>query len=72
MSWNWAVIIEYFPRLLEGVWVTLQLVFVSGVAGLALAVPLALMRASDKLWLRALPFAYIFFFAVRRCWCRSF
>lgn len=62
MSWNWAVIIEYFPRLLEGVWVTLQLVFVSGVAGLALAVPLALMRASDRFWLRVLPFAYIFFF----------
>lgn len=62
MSWNWGVIIEYFPRLLEGVWVTLQLVFVSGVAGLALAVPLALMRASDRFWLRVLPFAYIFFF----------
>ncbi|GGB78802.1 ABC transporter permease [Marinobacterium zhoushanense] len=62
MNWNWDVIIEHFPRLLDGVWVTLQLVFVSGIAGLLLAVPLALMRTSSRVWLRALPFAYIFFF----------
>ncbi|KEA65660.1 Amino acid ABC transporter, permease protein [Marinobacterium lacunae] len=62
MNWNWEIILEYFPRLIDGVWVTLQLVFISGIAGLLLAVPLALMRTSHRTWLRALPFAYIFFF----------
>lgn len=62
MNWNWEVILEHFPRLIDGVWVTLQLVFISGVAGLLLAVPLALMRTSSSTCLRALPFAYIFFF----------
>ncbi|MGB2131336.1 MAG: ABC transporter permease, partial [Marinobacterium sp.] len=39
-----------------------ELVFFSGLLGLLLAVPLALMRASHNPWLRALPFGYIFFF----------
>ena len=40
MNWNWEVIWEYFPRLLQGALTTLELVFISGVAGLLLAVPL--------------------------------
>ncbi len=62
MNWDWSVIIQYFPRLVDGIWVTLELVFLSGLLGLLLAVPLALMRASHNPWLRALPFGYIFFF----------
>lgn len=62
MNWNWSVILEYMPRLIDGVWVTLELVFLSGLLGLILAVPLALMRASHNRVLRMLPFAYIFFF----------
>ncbi|GAA0692359.1 ABC transporter permease [Marinobacterium maritimum] len=62
MNWDWSVIVEYFPRLVDGIWVTLELVFMSGLLGLLLAVPLALMRASHNPWLRALPFGYIFFF----------
>lgn len=62
MNWDWNVIIEYFPRLIDGAWLTLELVFFSGLLGLLLAVPLALMRASHNPWLRALPFGYIFFF----------
>ncbi|MBR9882719.1 MAG: ABC transporter permease [Oceanospirillales bacterium] len=62
MNWNWSVILEYLPRLIDGVWVTLELVFLSGLFGLILAVPLALMRASHNRWLRILPFGYIFFF----------
>jgi polar amino acid transport system permease protein len=59
---NFGVIIEYFPRLLEGAWVTVQLVVLSGVLGLAIAVPLAMLRVSDRLAVRALPWAYIYFF----------
>lgn len=62
MNWDWSVIIQYFPRLVDGIWVTLELVFLSGLLGLLLAVPIALMRASHNPWLRALPFGYIFFF----------
>ncbi len=62
MNWDWSVIVEYFPRLVDGIWVTLELVFLSGLLGLLLAVPIALMRASHNPWLRALPFGYIFFF----------
>ncbi|MBR9829065.1 MAG: ABC transporter permease [Oceanospirillales bacterium] len=62
MNWDWNVIIDYYPRLLDGVWVTLELVFLSGLLGLLLAVPVALMRASHNRWLRMLPFGYIFFF----------
>ncbi|MGB0466889.1 MAG: ABC transporter permease [Pontibacterium sp.] len=62
MTWEWGIIIQYLPRLLDGAWLTLELVLFSGIMGLTLAVPLALMRSSDNGWLRALPFAYIFFF----------
>lgn len=62
MSWDWAVIWEYFPRLLEGALMTLKLVALSGIAGLAIAVPLALMRASRRPLLYVPAYAYIFFF----------
>jgi len=62
MSWEWGVIWEYFPKLLDGAWLTLELVAISGILGLVIAVPMALMRASDKMAIKALPYAYIFFF----------
>lgn len=62
MGWEWEVIFKYFPRLLEGAWLTLELVVISGLIGIALSIPLALMRTSPNAWLRALPFAYIYFF----------
>lgn len=62
MTWEWDVIWKYFPRLLEGAWLTMELVLISGLIGIALAVPLALMRASSHTWVKALPFAYIYFF----------
>ena len=62
MNWEWEIIWQYLPKLMEGAWVTLELVFVSGLIGILLAVPLALMRASENTWLRALPVGYIFFF----------
>ncbi|WP_299178441.1 ABC transporter permease [uncultured Neptuniibacter sp.] len=62
MSWEWDVILEHYPRLLQGAWLTLELVLFSGFVGLMLAIPLALMRVSDRPWIQAIPFAYIFFF----------
>ncbi|MBN0985963.1 ABC transporter permease [Amphritea pacifica] len=62
MTWEWDVIWKYFPRLLEGAWLTMELVLISGLIGIALAIPLSLMRASTRPWVKALPFAYIYFF----------
>ncbi len=62
MNWSWSVIWEYLPRLIDGVWLTLELVAISAIAGLLIAVPMALMRASSNRWVSALPWAYIYFF----------
>ena len=59
---DFSVVVEYFPRLLEGAWVSLQLVFISIVLGGIFALPIALARISPIGWVRAVPFAYIFFF----------
>ncbi|MFI3048072.1 Amino acid ABC transporter permease [Pseudomonas coronafaciens pv. coronafaciens] len=59
---NWEVIIKWLPRLAQGATLTLELVAIAVIAGLVLAVPLGIARAS-RLWsVRALPYAYIFFF----------
>lgn len=62
MNWNWQVIWQNFPKLLEASILTLELVVLSCVVGLVFGVILALMRLSDRLWIKALPFLYIFFF----------
>ena len=59
---NWDVMWDSLPELAEGALLTIELVAISGVLGLALAVPLALARVARPLWLRAGPFAYIFVF----------
>ncbi|MBD5772373.1 ABC transporter permease [Marinomonas colpomeniae] len=59
---DFSVVVEYFPRLLEGAWVSFQLVILSVVLGGVFALPIALARISPIAWVRAIPFAYIFFF----------
>ena len=59
---NWDVIVQYLPRLLDGAVLTLQLVAISVLLGLILALPMGVARASQNLYVRALPYAYIFFF----------
>ncbi|WP_299439766.1 ABC transporter permease [uncultured Rhodospira sp.] len=59
---NVDVMIAALPKLLEGAWLTLQLLFISGFFGLLLAIPLGIARASRSIAVKALPFAYIFFF----------
>ena len=57
-----AVIVNNLPLYLEGLWVTIQLVFLALVAGLCLSIPLALMAASRNPLLSVPPKAYIYFF----------
>jgi len=59
---NWEVIIKYLPKLLDGAWLTLELVGIAVVAGLILAIPLGVARASQRWYIRAFPYGYIFFF----------
>jgi polar amino acid transport system permease protein len=51
-----------FPDLMKGTVLTLQLVGISMLVGFAIALPVALLRVSENPWIKALPYAYIFFF----------
>lgn len=59
---NWDVIIKYLPRLFDGALLTMELVAIAVVAGLILALPMGIARASRHWYVRALPYGYIFFF----------
>ncbi|WP_271409640.1 ABC transporter permease [Pseudomonas sp. Q1-7] len=59
---NWEVIFKYLPQLAEGAVLTLELVAIAVVAGLILAIPMGIARASRHWYVRALPYGYIFFF----------
>ncbi|WP_122558322.1 ABC transporter permease [Pseudomonas viridiflava] len=59
---NWEAIIKWLPRLAQGATLTLELVAIAVIAGLILAIPLGIARASRHWPVRTLPYAYIFFF----------
>ncbi|VXC15594.1 histidine/lysine/arginine/ornithine transporter subunit; membrane component of ABC superfamily [Pseudomonas sp. 8AS] len=59
---NWEIIVKYLPKLLDGAALTIELVAIAVVAGLILALPLGIARASRHWYVRALPYGYIFFF----------
>jgi len=59
---NWDTVIDMLPLLAKGALLTLQLLFLSGIVGLTLSVPLALLRVSKRWWVNAIPRTYIFFF----------
>jgi arginine/ornithine transport system permease protein len=59
---DFQVIIDNLPLYLQGLRTTIVLVFASLVAGLFLAIPIALLAASKRKWISALPKAYIYFF----------
>lgn len=59
---DFSVVVEYFPKLLEGAWVSLQLIFLSVLLGGIVALPIALARISKNPFVSGLPFLYIFFF----------
>ena len=59
---NVDVIASSLPMYLNGTWVTLKLLFVALAAGLVVAIPLAVMRASSNPWLSrpVCLFTYVF------------
>ena len=59
---KWDVIVMWLPKLLEGAYLTLELVAIAVLVGLLIAIPLGMARASRHWYVRALPFGYIFFF----------
>lgn len=59
---NLEVIIDNFPKLLEGVMLTVELVVLALAVGMVIAVPMALMRVSRNWLLRGPAYGYIFFF----------
>ncbi len=62
MSFDMALILDSVPRMLMGIGLTLQLLFLSGALGLALAIVLLLMRISGRWYLAAPTMAYIYIF----------
>ncbi|BCJ91556.1 ABC transporter permease [Terrihabitans soli] len=59
---NFELMLHYFPQLLLGAVLSIQLVVVSGIIGLVIALPTALARVSPNPLVYGLPYAYIFFF----------
>lgn len=59
---NFQAILDSLPKLLSGTVLTLELVGISLLIGLLLALPMALMRVSRRPLVRMLPYGYIFFF----------
>ena len=59
---DYEVIFSNIPLYFEGLWVTIQLVFLALVLGFVLALPIALLGTSRYPWIRLFPKAYIYFF----------
>jgi len=62
MSETIQVLLANLPRYLDALWVTLQLVFISGALGFFLALPVALARCSRRPLLRHGSHAFTIFF----------
>lgn len=56
MNWSWFP--EYLPLLVQGLWLTIQLLVLSMVFGLILAVPVGLVQVTGPKWLSALARGY--------------
>ena len=59
---DYEVIFSNIPLYIEGLWVTIQLVFLSLMLGFIIALPIALLATSSYSWIRLFPKAYIYFF----------
>jgi polar amino acid transport system permease protein len=61
-SWNPDLFWRYAPNYASGLWVTIQLVAISIVAGALLSVPVAMGRRSKNRVIAALAYGYVYFF----------
>jgi His/Glu/Gln/Arg/opine family amino acid ABC transporter permease subunit len=59
---SFDILIRYGDRLFDGTLITLKLVGLASLIGLAIAVPVALARVSRRSWLRAPAYAYVYVF----------
>lgn len=59
---DFSIIADNIGLYWQGLWTTVQLVFLSLLLGLGLAVPLALAADSGRLWLRGPVFCFSYFF----------
>ncbi len=59
---NLEILNEYGWRMIEGLWVTIQLVVISTSLGAILAIPIALARMSQSRIVRGISFAYVYLF----------
>lgn len=59
---DYEAIEEYAPRIVDGFVVTLELVSLSLLIGILIAVPMALLRLSPNRFLRGFAYGYIYFF----------
>ncbi len=62
MSFDLALTLDSIPKMLMGIGLTLQLLFLSAVLGTALAIVLLLMRISGRWYLAAPTMVYIYIF----------
>lgn len=56
MNWSWLA--EYLPLFGKGIWLTIQLLVISMVLGLILAVPVGLVQVTGPKWLGAIAKGY--------------
>lgn len=56
------IVIESLPRLMSGMWVTIQITALSVIIGLCLAVPVALMRVAKSRMLSVPSYVFCFYF----------
>jgi len=59
---DWQVLIDYFPLMISGLWLTFKLTFLAVVIGLLIALPLTMMKLSRVTMLRLLSESIVFFF----------
>jgi len=59
---DWDVVFGMVPKLAEGAGLTLQLLFLSAMIGIGIAIPMALLRVSRNPLMNILPRLYIYFF----------
>lgn len=56
MVWNWFP--RYFEQLLGGLWLTLELLFISATLGMLLAIPIGLVQVTGPKWLGRLALGF--------------